>query len=278
MTAKIINLDDIQPVDINKKILEQTYILEKYEDNYQSIFQSVKIDTWEQLEWLFKETFNQQKNGYYIFRGQKNCHWKLISSLERETKNKSIIEDYFNLFREKSRGKIKEQLLLKKSLETEDIRELWAVGQHMGLKTPLLDWTKSLFVSLFFAFEDKENNSPYRAIFCIDANVLDMGEMYVGDIFEPISDPYGRLTAQKGLFMTNQVIPKLQKYMNRDSTITNIKIARKYFITNKLREEVLEYLKFLGIELETIYPDLEGVIKAINKELELKIKKPHLSN
>ncbi|MFZ7157039.1 FRG domain-containing protein [Avibacterium avium] len=273
MNDKIKNLDKIKIANINKKILDQDYIAEAY-DAYQSIFQCLKIETLKQLEWLIKETKNERKNGNFIFRGQRDCHWKPISSLEREiTSNFDTIKnDHLENFRQLARGKINEQFLLQKTEETEYINEIWAVGQHMGLKTPLLDWSKSFFISLFFAFEERNNNSPYRAVFCLDSDILYKGENYVSEFFEPISDPYGRLTAQQGLFLTNKAIiyarEKLnRKINNKNFREINIKAARKYFINNKLRDEIIDYLDFIGIRIDTVYPDIQGVIKKVNRML-----------
>ncbi|WP_066421457.1 FRG domain-containing protein [Gallibacterium salpingitidis] len=269
----VINLDEINVVNTEKGLLEQDYILEKYDEGYNSIFQSIKIETYEQLEWLISEHKKVYKKKFFIFRGQRNCHWIPISSLERmlypNIPFEYIAAEHLENFRQRARGKIKEQFLLKKSFEPENIRELWAVGQHMGLKTPLLDWTYSLFVALYFAFEEENQDSSFCSVYCLNAIHLDFGRMYVGELFEPISDPYGRLTAQQGLFTTHNAIPYITKLVHRniDNKKFNIDTARKYFIAKELRQEILDHLDFLGITKETIYPDLAGVIMQVNSDL-----------
>lgn len=280
--SKILNLRSIKSADIKLDIFSQRYTKEEYSDG-DSIFQCIKINSKKQLFWLFEQIRQTSKDGYFIFRGQRNCHWKPLSSIERVEGVAAGIEyfeqKHFDNFKKLARGKISEQFLLKPSQEIEDKNELWAVGQHMGLKTPLMDWTRSIYVALYFAFEEKVNNSSYRAVFCLDGSILDNGIAYVSEIFEPASDPYGRLTAQQGLFITRKALPqvrdrleRLYKYKPEEINKINIRCARKFLISEKLREEIMDYLEHLGIKKETIYPDLAGVIMKANDDLDLSIK------
>ncbi|MCW9715170.1 FRG domain-containing protein [Avibacterium sp. 21-594] len=261
MTGKIKNLDEIKEADINKGILEQDYILEIYNDDYQSPFQCLKIETWEQLEWLIKETKIERENGNFIFRGQKDCHWKPISSLEREAKELTpkLISNHFKNFKKFARGRTNEQFILHKTGRESEQRELWALGQHIGLKTPLLDWSWSIFVGLFFAFEEDRNETPYRSVFCLNYERLCPDKDFINGVFEPIADPIGRLTAQQGLFVMHNVIPRLIK--------GDITLSRKYLIAENLQKNIIDYLDFIGIKMETLFPDIYGAAKKANSIL-----------
>jgi hypothetical protein len=61
-------------------------------------------------------------------------------------------------FRLSIRGRVDNGILS----DTND-EELWAIGQHHGLATPLLDWSLAPYVALFFAFEPLAK-LPRRAV------------------------------------------------------------------------------------------------------------------
>ena len=52
--AKVKNIDEIKVIDTSKPLEEQKFIKEQYDIETYS-FLSLKIDTFEQLEYLFKE-------------------------------------------------------------------------------------------------------------------------------------------------------------------------------------------------------------------------------
>lgn len=96
----------------------------------------------------------------FLFRGQSQANDELKPSLHR---NPEIYRKYKKLeafrellfahlerFRFSLRGRLEVPLEYWK-----DDMEMWAIAQHYGMKTPLLDWTGSPWVALYFAFENQ---------------------------------------------------------------------------------------------------------------------------
>jgi hypothetical protein len=91
----------------------------------------------------------------YIFRGQSRKQYLLLPSLFRTNPKISLseIDKHLHKFKMSIRGRIE---IHRSELEDEDA--VWAIGQHFGLKTPLLDWTASPFVAAYFAFEGERKS------------------------------------------------------------------------------------------------------------------------
>src|SRR5687767_10359151 len=102
-----------------------------------------EVSDWGSLATTVDDYFKHFNN--YVFRGQADAVWKLESTLTRAFKKhypnagatRDLEEKHLHQFRENIRGR--SSLDLAKTSKD----ELWALGQHFGLYTPLLDWTRS---------------------------------------------------------------------------------------------------------------------------------------
>nr|WP_315540139.1 FRG domain-containing protein [uncultured Haemophilus sp.] len=273
--TKITNLKELHFINRKKSLSEQIFQPEKFNDNTIGYCPCIKINTIQQFEYLLKAIYEDEKEYEgFIYRGQADSNWKLESSFQRETKGKYVnAHQHHENFRQLARGKLAEQSLLKKTQEVEYINELWAVGQHLGLKTPLLDWTTNFYVALFFAFE-KEKKVKYRAVYRTNMDFFYKGEFYVSECFVPYADPIGRITAQQGLFITQKGIETLENVIRTEKDDLNkVLYSTKFYIANTLRDEILAYLKHIGIKFETIYPDIQGAILEANERLKKDIER-----
>lgn len=283
------NLDEIQEIDINKRIFEQNYTLEKYSDDSVGFANCIKIETMEQFYYVCQKIFALEQRRPTIYRGQSNYHWKLTSSLEREIINNipidritteiydKIREEHLTNFKKLARGKLKDQSLLKGNTSEYD-NELWAIAQHLKMKTPLIDWSKSFFVGVFFAFNSQEE-CEYRAVYRILSEFINKLSQNI--VIEPKMDYYGRLTAQQGVFTYWGMESDLEKICNVIDENVNKeiegskplskqvkeKMLTKYYISNSLKKDIQKYLEHIGITYETIYPDLDGIIEKVNLDL-----------
>lgn len=134
-------------------------------------FHDIRITSCSELDYYL-----QLLGTNYIYRGQSNHLWNLETSLERTSEfERTYFEKKFDSeFRRRAHHFISAQ-------ETNNLQfpiQRLAMMQHYGIPTRLLDWTRSPYISAFFAlsgigerqekdFTMSENDSPDAAIWAI---------------------------------------------------------------------------------------------------------------
>lgn len=235
-----------------------------------------RISSWRELPQLLEQPFFNRTKTQLIFRGHRRYDWPLTPSLGRFDERRIITEDVANaqlrLFRRAVRGRISDRTLV----EEDEGNELWSVGQHHGLYTPLLDWTYSPYVALFFAFErpDKagELNNSYRALYVLNKTHVEADDRCPDvHVLEPRKDDHGRLVNQAGLFtysaydntLENFLIESLQDEVLQDvpeddETGVLAKYLCKIYIPNEERIDCLRHLRMMNVHHASLFPDLHG--------------------
>lgn len=233
---------------------------------------ATKVKNWQHLHDIFSndEIFKNQDE--WLFRGQRRSDWGLTPSLARLSENETIDRDLanrqINQFKYSVRGRVK-------SISTIEELDVWAIGQHFGLMTPLLDWSRSPYVSMFFAVEmrDPGNESPRnysRAIFAL--NKTKLSKLNVDMFVDTLSSEHDRLISQNGLFTISPFggaktleTMILNELSEREVDIDDPEILKKYLfkIHIPMEEEsdrlnCFQSLRKMNIHHSSLYPDLIG--------------------
>lgn len=253
-----------------------------------------------------------------LFRGQANHEWKLHSRLDRleikynttpdKMSGNSKVFDYPPVDRDIHLNRFKELALDK--IKKNDISDnvLWAIAQHHGLATPLLDFAYSPFVALFFAFEEEKcwceekgkdifRKPEKRAVFAVTDSSMgkhDEDGKAINELIVPFSTPGSgnyRAVSQAGVFLNMPYDPSkhpekwdLESFIENeydDETYDDKEkrhpqfYLQKFTIPNndKDRIDCLRFLDQMNINRSTLFPDLDGIAKYVNDLWEINFDK-----
>ena len=271
------------------------------------------VNSWNDFSGLLDKDFSTSKSedkfylGDYVWRGHPCEEWKLLSSFDREFRvgesfkynpdRAAILRNHLNSFVYAARGKLKEfgftiaEIRDRIKNQVQDENHIWALGQHYGLKTPLLDWSYSPYVAAYFASEKLEDkDGKYRVVWglnykqvCdnyVQHKVFNTGIKY----FDLMSSEHPRLINQRGLFtIINDVGKKIQKVDMNEIAIESIVkktkcsgcnnpwlIKIKFPKTKKIREDFLWRLNAMNINQISLFPEIEGAAEFCNIGLEIR--------
>lgn len=258
---------------------------------------TVKLSSWKYfMDYIYKEMLDYEQ---YIWRGQRRLNWGLECSLDRLINQMKLSKKEENHFRTKHLERFKYATRGRRGnnpVRVVSENEWWAIGQHNGLKTPLLDWTHSPFVAAYFAFFEKnKNQTKYRVVYALHKPSVEkkshgilikekedykrrssLSKMIFGEpreqieFIKPLSDENQRLVNQNGLFSRSPDNVTLEKWIETNFSSDQTYILMRILIPNKDRNECLKTLNRMNINHLTLFPDLYGASEYCNVFGEIK--------
>ncbi|MBF2755897.1 MAG: FRG domain-containing protein [Gammaproteobacteria bacterium AqS3] len=206
-----------------------------------------------------------------IYRGQTRYDWKLSSTLSRIYSDECIPDDERQVLLKEYRLK---EVPSGPEFQHAGDNEVWAYCQHRGKPTPLLDWTTSPFIALYFAFleqdDDNKKTNPGRAIFCLNKFLLEKEEKLKNIFYEPDKPKDDRRTNQAGLFtilpdsqndLVSYIFQELINDNNHDSEEIEKNMSKYFYkihIPNIGHEECLKLLRQMNIYPQILLPDADN--------------------
>ena len=205
-----------------------------------------------------------------IYRGQR-YPWELLPSIARACDKNVLLKkeaELLELFKNEAQDCLQ--------IPTVNIWDLLVVAQHHGLPTRLLDWTKNPLVALWFAIEGYAIPDSIPTIWSIQPEARDY-------IKAPQNErPFAG--SRTKFFETNFLIPRIRAQNGCFTLFKHIANSKSGFIaleknrilSNRLNRchiniqscsSILFELRAAGIERDTIYPDLDTVVKKIKQRV-----------
>jgi len=240
------------------------------------------FNSFEEIRQYFDNTYADD-NENFVFRGHADANWHLVSTLNRlinsarasGAKSESIekfVAKHLKRFRAEIKGRRGSN---PPKLDTDD--EVWALGQHYGLATPLLDWTNSPYIALFFAFDSflSQKHDHKRCVWALNKKVIKRINESIEieeeklKFFNPETEDNIRIISQSGLFTKISVKSSVDQWVKEysdgnESALTKIVIPEEI----DTRKKILKHLELMHITFSTIYPDLIGASKYCNVKAE----------
>jgi FRG domain len=225
---------------------------------------SVSYNTWRDLKRdLLSELFEDGvfRRDRYLFRGMGSADWKLQPAFDRRFSYlgpDQRLRVWADLIEQWRRGC--EEHGHAQEAAREEVA-LWALGQHHGLPTRLLDWSTSPYIAAFFAFQECLENMPRRyshvAIWILHLDNPVWAKDQGVEIVSAPSLGNVRLKNQSGKFtLSHTHFASLEEYVAECGSGVAL---TKVVLPAAEAVPALPDLDSMGINSYHVYPDLGGL-------------------
>lgn len=207
-----------------------------------------------------------------LYRGQWSSTLKLETTLERYLTKQVSVENYnYYLLCIKSaiesytgnKWKFEEDVKLNKRIfNVPPNYEFMAYVRHHGFPSPLLDWTQSLYIALFFAFQKAsidERVAIYAYVECIGYGKCDrVGAPQVCEL-GPYVSTHKRHFMQQGQYTVSvEMVDEAWVYCSHEkyfseSTGEEQDYLVKYTLPGTIKNQVLKRLQSMNINAFTLF-------------------------
>jgi hypothetical protein len=211
---------------------------------------------------LFLELYpgGRFRRGQYLFRGAGDADWKLSTAFDRRFDGVPLeprMRLWDDLVAQWRQGCVDAGV---PPSVTEDEQALWALGQHHGLPTRMLDWSMSPYVAAFFAFRSHLLRDPgghgQAAVWVLHLQ----DPVWASGGVEIIAAPVvanNRLRNQSGRFtLCRAAVTCLEEYVER---LTDGPALTRCLLPTEETAVALGDLDAMGITDHELFPDLTGL-------------------
>jgi FRG domain len=224
----------------------------------------------------------------YIWRGQRRSDWSISSSLDRMFERLNLVAAGPEALEQYSQGHLESFKYATRGRRGPNPASLlenewWALGQHFGLATPLLDWTRSPFAAAYFAFEEIGAEPTKHRVVCgldqravrlrsdqlLEERSFEKGRPPVIEFVDPMSDENQRLVSQSGLFTRAPAGIPVEQWVKREFRGSPDPVLLRVKIPDADRLNCLRTLNRMNINHLSLFPDLAGASRSTNLKLEL---------
>ncbi len=237
-----------------------------------------------------------------LYRGHGNADWTLTTTLERYAPDREFgfknYNRYMDLISRPIQSMTGKEWTVEREFEPNQIiappsYEFMVYTRHHGFPSPLLDWSASPYVALFFAYEGiAESRAESIGIYSYEHLSPSRGG-WVGDpsirLTGPMLNTHGRHYRQQCEYtICVQETPDDCIYASHDSYVEQCEDGRsdevfeKWTMPAGLKNEILDRLQFMNINAFTLFGSEEGLMHWVahkymaTRERELALIEEHI--